>query len=49
MSATNEAKLNLANALREALDNGLTYEDICSTIAKTLNNYKKEQREEGKE
>ena len=40
---------NLRDALDDALADGLDYDDICKTVAEALNNYKKEQKNRGKD
>ena len=39
-----EIEKNLADALRDALEDGLMFDDICKVVADTLNSYSKEHK-----
>lgn len=41
-----EVEKNLKDAICDALDSGWYFDDICNTVAKTLNAYRDERKEQ---
>lgn len=41
-----EVEKNLKDAIYDALDSGWYFDDICNAVAKTLNAYKEEKKEQ---